>query len=73
VYALKRDPDSFPARFKARWVARRFTQRYGIDYNNTYTLVKKLATINVMLTLIARLNTECKQYDLITAFPNALN
>jgi hypothetical protein len=34
--------------------------------------VIKPAIVKIMLTLVARLDMECKQYNLITAFLNAL-
>lgn len=72
VYTVKADSEGQPVRFKARWVARGFTQRHGMDYDDTYASVTKPATVKIMLALVARLDMECKQYDLITAFLNAL-
>lgn len=72
VFTVKADADGYPVRFKARWVARGFTQRYGVDYEDTYASVTKPATVKVMLALTAMLDLECKQFDLITAFLNAL-
>jgi hypothetical protein len=72
VFTVKANSNGLPDRFKARWVARGFTQRYGIDYDDTYVSVTKPATVKIMLALVARLDMECKQYDLITAFLNAL-
>jgi hypothetical protein len=72
VFTLKADSEGRPTLFKARWVARGFTQKSGIDYDETYASVTKPATVKIMLALVARLDMECKQYDLITAFLNAL-
>jgi len=72
VYTVKADSEGLPARFKSCWVARGFTQRFGIDYDETYASMTKPATMKIMLALVARLDIECKQYDLITAFLNAL-
>jgi hypothetical protein len=72
VFTVKANSKGLLDRFKARWVARGSTQRYGIDYDDTYASVIKVATVKIMLALVARLDIECKQYDLITAFLNAL-
>jgi hypothetical protein len=72
VFSIKADANGRPVRFKARWVARGFTQRHGVDYEDTYASVTKPATVKIMLALAAKLNLECKQFDLVTAFLNAL-
>jgi hypothetical protein len=72
VFSVKADANGRPVRFKARWVARGFTQRHGVDYEDTYASVTKPATVKIMLALAAKLNLECKQFDLVTAFLNAL-
>jgi hypothetical protein len=69
---VKADANGCPVRFKARWVARGFTQRYGVDYEDTYASVTKPGTVKIMLALAAKLNLECKQFNLVTAFLNAL-
>jgi hypothetical protein len=61
VFTVKANSEGLPYRFKARWVARGSTQRYGIDYDNTYASVTKPATVKIMLALVARLDMECKQ------------
>jgi len=72
VYTIKADADGKPIRFKARWVARGFTQKHGVDYDDTYASVTKPATVKIMLALAAKFDLECKQFDLVTAFLNAL-
>jgi hypothetical protein len=37
--------------YKARWVLHGFTQRPGVDYNETFNLVVKLFTIRTVLSL----------------------
>jgi hypothetical protein len=66
---MKADTNGCLVRFKARWVARGFTQRYRVDYEDTYALVTKLVIVKI---LAANLNLECKQFDLVTAFLDAL-
>jgi hypothetical protein len=38
-------------RYKARWILQRFTQRPGVDYNEAFSSVVKLATVRIVLTL----------------------
>ena len=45
-------------RYKARLVARGFTQTYGDDYMDTFALVAKLYTIRVILSLATNLDWE---------------
>jgi hypothetical protein len=71
VFGVKVDANGRPVRFKARWFARGFTQRHGVDYEDTYASVTKPATVKIMLALTAKLTPECKQFDLVTTFLNA--
>ena len=72
VFTVKADANGRPVRFKARWVARGFTQRHRVDCEDTYASVAKPSTVKIMLALAAKLSLECKQLDLVTAFLNAL-
>jgi hypothetical protein len=71
VFTIKADANGDPVRYKARWVARGFTQKHGIDYEDTYATVTKPATVKAMLSIVAVNDLECQQFDLITAFLNA--
>ena len=71
-YTIKVNADGNSTRFKARWVTRGFTQKHGVDYEDTYASVNKPATVKIMLALAAKLDLEFKQFDLVTAFLIAL-
>jgi hypothetical protein len=56
VYKIKRKSDGTIDRYKARLVAKGFKQRYGIAYDDTFSLVVKHATIRVVLSLVVSHN-----------------
>lgn len=56
------------ARYKARLVARGFTQREGVDFNEIFSPVVKHTSIRVILSLVAAKDLELEQMDVKTAF-----
>jgi transposase InsO family protein len=57
-------------RYKARLVARGFTQTYEVDYNETFAPVAKFTSIHCILALAALEDMEIHQMDVKTAFLN---
>jgi hypothetical protein len=51
LFRHKLTSDGSLGRYKARWVLRGFTQRPGVDYDETFSLVIKFATVRVVLSL----------------------
>jgi len=68
IFKHKFHSDGSLARHKARWVVRGFSQRHGIDYDETFSLVVKPATIRVVLSLAASRSWPIHQIDVNNAF-----
>ncbi|CAI7743674.1 unnamed protein product [Closterium sp. NIES-53] len=67
IFRVKRPPGSPPA-FKARYVARGFSQRHGIDYFQTFSPTPKMTTLRVLLHVAAHRDYELHSLDFSTAF-----
>jgi hypothetical protein len=52
VYKVKRKVDGSLDRYKARLVAKGFKRWYEIDYEDTFSLVVKAATIQIILSIV---------------------
>ena len=70
-FALKFGPSGEITRYKARFVAKGFSQVPSRDYNETYSPTTRLSTIGVLISYAVYKNTELKQMDIKTAYLNA--
>jgi hypothetical protein len=68
VYCHKFLSDGSLNRYKARWVLRGFTQRPGIDYEETFSPDVKSATVRIVLTLALSRSWPIHQLDVKNAF-----
>ena len=70
IFTIKYKPNGSVERYKARPVAKGFTQTYGIDYQETFALVAKLNTVRVLLSLAVNLDWTLQQLDVKNVFLN---
>lgn len=68
VYRLKTNSDGSIDKFKARLVIKGYNQRCGIDYDQTFSPVAKMASIRAVLSIAATEKMILKQFDVSTAF-----
>ena len=55
-------------RYKARFVAKSFTRKEGIDYNETFSPVVKHSSIRILLAIVVQRDWELHQLDVKTTF-----
>lgn len=55
-------------RYKARLVAQGFTQRPGIDFDETYSPVMDRITFRFLISMAVNLNLEMQLMDVVTAY-----
>ena len=68
IYRIKQRENGSIERFRARLVARGFTQVSCIDFDETYSPVIRHITIHLVIALSTSLNWHTKQLDMKNAF-----
>jgi hypothetical protein len=71
VFKSKLKMDGTIERYKARLVARGFSQTEGIDYFETFSPVVRYESVRAILAVVAKHNMELAQFDVKTAFLNS--
>ncbi|PKA49511.1 Retrovirus-related Pol polyprotein from transposon TNT 1-94 [Apostasia shenzhenica] len=55
-------------KYKARLVAKDFSQKEGIDFNEIFSSVVKYCSIRILLAMVAMWDLELEQLDVKTTF-----
>jgi len=71
VFKCKRDENGNITKRKARLVAKEFSQRFSIDYSNTFSPTLKQESLRVIVALAVQRNFEIFQIDINAAYLNA--
>lgn len=70
VFALKKKPDGTIEKFKARLVAHGCSQKYSIDYEETFAPVVRHSTIRLVLAIAVHFKLLVSHVDIVAAYLN---
>ena len=68
VYKVKQNPDGKVERYKVRLLVERYSQTYGIDYDETFASVAKMGTVRTLISCAANFDWPLHQFDVKNAF-----
>ena len=71
VFSIKRDKNNNIIKFKARLVARGFRQKFGIDFEITYSPTLNIDSLKFIISLAAKFHWDIFQLDIKAAYLNA--
>jgi hypothetical protein len=72
LYKLKHVADGSIEKYKARFVARGFSQVEGVNYDETFAPVSRYTSIRAVISIAAEMGWKIHQMDVKTAFLKGL-
>ena len=72
IYKIKHAADGSIEKYKAIFMARGFSQKEGIDYEETFAPIARYTSIRSVLALAAVMKWKIHQMDVKTAFLNGV-
>jgi hypothetical protein len=72
IYKIKHAANGSIEKYKARFVARGFSQKEGVDYEETFPLVTKYTSINTVISLASVMSRKLHQMDVKTMSLNGV-
>ena len=70
IFKTKHDSKGNVERYKAKLVAKGYTQKEGINYEETFSPVSKKDSLRIVMALVTHFDLELHQMDVKTAFLN---
>ena len=70
IYRIKHAADGSVEKYKARFLARGFSQVEGIDYEETFSLFARYTSIQTIISLATSMGWKLHQMDVKTTFLN---
>ncbi len=71
LFKIKYKADGSVNKYKARWVAKGYSQQHGVDYDTTYAPVVRIEHLRLLLAYATALGLSVHQMDVVTAFLQA--
>jgi hypothetical protein len=72
LFKIKHVVDGSIEKYKSRFVARVFSQKEGIDYEETFSPVSRYTLIRTIIALAAKMKWKLHQMDVKTTFLNGV-
>ena len=72
LYKIKYAADGSIEKYKARFVARGFSQVEGVDYDETFAPIARFSSIRAVISIVAQMGWRIHQMDVKTTFLNGL-